>query len=99
MEFLLNISIRFTRDEDGETRDRLISEEHVAATALKDQGHLVRIWRTPGKFGNWSLWRAEDATQLHEVISSLPLYPWMEVDVHALAKHPLDPAGADGETP
>ena len=66
------------------------------AEDFKAKGHLVRIWRTPCSFGNWSLWRASDATQLHDVVSSLPLYPWMQINVHPLGKHPLDPIGADG---
>ena len=32
-----------------------------------------------------------DATALHEALSSLPLYPWMDIEVHALAVHPNDP--------
>jgi muconolactone D-isomerase len=37
-----------------------------------------------------SLYRAADATQLHELIGSLPLFPWLEVSVEALATHPLE---------
>lgn len=76
MEFLLNISISFTRDEDEQTRARLIAAEHEAVQALSSQGHLVRIWRTPGAFGNWAVWQAQDATELHDIISGLPLFPW-----------------------
>jgi muconolactone D-isomerase len=32
-----------------------------------------------------------DATVLHEALSSLPLYPWMDINVHPLAVHPNDP--------
>ncbi|AMR28292.1 muconolactone delta-isomerase [Hymenobacter psoromatis] len=96
MEFLLNITIHFTPDVAETTRQHLIQEEHTQAYLLQEQGHLVRIWRIPAQFGNWGLWRAEDATQLHALITGLPLYPWMQVAVHPLARHPLDPPGADG---
>jgi muconolactone D-isomerase len=94
MEFLLNISIGFTADQDQETRDRLLAEEHKEAEVLKRRGALVRIWRVPGSTDNWSVWRATDATQLHEIVSALPLFPWMKIEVHALAAHPLDPGDA-----
>lgn len=99
MEFLLNISVHFTHHEDAEMRAGLIKKEMALAETFKSQGHLIRIWRTPCEFGNWSLWRAKDATELHEIVSSLPLYSWMKVVVHPLAKHALDPAGADGGMP
>jgi muconolactone D-isomerase len=36
------------------------------------------------------LYQATDATELHQLISSLPLWPWMDVSVEALATHPLE---------
>jgi muconolactone delta-isomerase len=47
----------------------------------------------PGRWANWGLWEAEDATALHEAISSLPLWPWMSVTVHPLAVHVNDLLG------
>lgn len=98
MEFLLNIAIRFTPDVNEATRQRLLQEEHAQVQLLQQQGHLARLWRTPAQFGNWGLWRAQDATQLHALIAGLPLYPWMQVAVHPLARHPLDLPGADGNS-
>ncbi|MGX1953022.1 muconolactone Delta-isomerase family protein [Streptomyces anulatus] len=40
---------------------------------------------------NWGLRHAADPTELHAVISSLPVWPWMDVTVHALSDHPVDP--------
>lgn len=92
MEFLPKIVIRGTGDLDEETRERMLAEEHARGEELARGGHLVRMWCTPGVFGNWSLWRAEDATELHEIISGFPLFPFME---HPLARHRLDPPGAE----
>jgi muconolactone D-isomerase len=36
------------------------------------------------------LWEAEDATQLHDALSSLPAFPWMDATVEALAIHPQE---------
>jgi len=37
-----------------------------------------------------------DATALHEVLTSLPLYRWVKIDVHPLAAHPSDPERPGG---
>jgi muconolactone delta-isomerase len=36
------------------------------------------------------LWEAADATVLHEALASLPMFPWMDVTVEALATHPQE---------
>jgi muconolactone D-isomerase len=96
MEFLLNIALGFTPDVDEKTRDGLLAEEHLAGLRLRDEGQLVRMWRVPGTTDNWSVWQARDATHLHELVSALPLFPWMTIAVHPLAEHPLDQPAAEG---
>ncbi|WP_306667816.1 muconolactone Delta-isomerase [Streptomyces sp. rh34] len=61
------------------------------AAELVASGSLVRMWRVPGRTENGGLWRAPDPTELHAIIASLPVWPWMHVMVHALADHPVDP--------
>lgn len=90
-EFLVNIQISWPRDLDEETIMRLSTEERQMAARLASEGKLIRMWRVPGRRENWGLWRAADATELHEVISALPVWPYMTVTVHALAQHPVDP--------
>jgi muconolactone D-isomerase len=41
-----------------------------------------------GKYSNISIFDVEDPAELHDVLNSLPLYPFMEVEVAALCKHP-----------
>jgi muconolactone D-isomerase len=47
------------------------------------------MWRIPGRRANVGIWQAADASELHESISSLPLFPWMDVRVRPLADHYL----------
>jgi muconolactone D-isomerase len=47
------------------------------------------MWRVPGRRANVGIWKAADASELHELIVSLPLFPWMNVQVRALADHYL----------
>jgi muconolactone D-isomerase len=41
-----------------------------------------------GKFANVSVFDVESPTELHDILNSLPLYPFMEVEVTALCRHP-----------
>jgi muconolactone D-isomerase len=91
MEFLVNIKIKWTEGMDPERKASIIKEEQAHAAVLAEEGHLVRMWRVPGRTENWGLWRAGDATELHSIIAGLPVFPWMDVTVQALAVHPVDP--------
>lgn len=91
MEFLVRIEIVWPPDAPTEDRERIFAEELAAGQRLAAQGKLRRLWRIPGRWANWSLYDVRDATELHAALTSLPLYPWMDIEVHALADHPNDP--------
>jgi len=91
MEFLLNIEVTWPPDGDPEERDRRIAAEGVRARELAAEGVIKRVWRIPGKWANWGLWEAPDATAIHAAIQSLPMWPYLRVEVYPLAAHPNDP--------
>jgi muconolactone D-isomerase len=92
MEFLVHIEMTLPPGmPDGERRE-LYAAESVQAASLTAAGRLVRLWRIPGRTANWGLWRANDATELHDALTSLPLWPYMDIEVIPLARHPNDPA-------
>jgi len=90
-EYLVHIEVRWPADGDDARRHRLIDAERERAAELAAEGVIVRLWRVPGRWANYGIWSARSATELHEAISSLPFYPWLDVSVEALAAHPSDP--------
>jgi muconolactone delta-isomerase len=46
----------------------------------------------PGEWRILGFWRARDATEMQEILESLPLYPWTTVETTPLSQHPNDPA-------
>ena len=90
MEFLVTMDVRLPPDTPEQRRRELIAAEADRGRELLQAGALVRIWRLPGRWANVSLYRCQDADELHALISSLPLFPWMDVSVQALATHPLE---------
>lgn len=91
MEFLVAIDVKLPPETPAERRADLVAAEAVRARELAETGVIVRLWRIPGRWSNVGLWVASDASALHEALSSLPLYPWLDVKVTALARHPSDP--------
>lgn len=92
MEFLVRVDINVPSEMTDDERNALNEDEAAQAQALAASGRLVRIWRLPGRRSNWGLWQADDATELHEALTSLPLWKYMDIEVIALARHPNDPA-------
>jgi muconolactone D-isomerase len=91
MEFLVHIEIVWPPEKPDSEREAVFAAELARGQELARAGALRRLWRVPGRWANWSLYEVEDATALHAALTSLPLYPWMDIDVHALARHPNDP--------
>ena len=70
------------------TIEKLGEQEHERAKALQEQGKWLHLWRVAGKFANVSIFSVESPAELHEILNSLPLYRFMEVEVTALCRHP-----------
>jgi muconolactone D-isomerase len=89
MDFLVQIEVQLPADLEPERRRVLLEAELERGTALAEAGLLRAIWRVPGRLANRAIWSADDATALHEALVSLPLWPYMQVEVTPLARHPL----------
>jgi len=92
MEFLVRIEIRVPADIDADEEARVRAAELARGQELRAAGILRRVWRVPGRRANWSLYECADASELHEVLNSLPMWPWLDIEVHPLAMHPLEDA-------
>jgi muconolactone D-isomerase len=94
MLFHVSITVRIPHNADQEKIKQLGALEHERAKELQLQGKWVHLWRVTGKYGNVSVFDVESSDELHEILNSLPLYPFMEIEVTALCHHPgsLEPA-------
>ena len=90
MEFLVRFEINQPESMTPDERERLRVIERARAMELREQGVLKRLWRVPGRRTVVGLWETSDATALHEALASLPMFPWMDVDVEPLATHPQE---------
>jgi muconolactone D-isomerase len=91
MEFLARIEQDISPDMDPERLAKVKAAEKIRGQELVDAGKLRRIWRIPGRRAVIALYRVDSPEELHEILSSLPLFPWMDIEVTALGSHALDP--------
>lgn len=90
MEFLVRFETRLPTTLSTEEVGALKSAERERALELRQAGILKKLWRVPGRQATVGIWEAPDATVLHEALASLPQFPWMDVNVEALATHPQE---------
>jgi muconolactone D-isomerase len=88
-EFLVEIEIEFPPSMPDDERTAILAAEAERGRELRDAGSIARMWRVPGRRANVGLWEAADASELHELLSSLPVFPWMNIHVRPLAEHYL----------
>ncbi|MFJ3802509.1 muconolactone Delta-isomerase family protein [Streptomyces sp. NPDC090088] len=90
MEFLVRTEILLPADTPDDVRERLRTNERERAMELRAAGVLKRLWRVPGRNATIGLYEAADPAALHDALSSLPMWKWMDVTVEALATHPQE---------
>jgi muconolactone D-isomerase len=88
MLFHVAITVRIPFGVDPEKVKELGAKEHQRAAELQRQGKWLHLWRVAGKWSNISIFRVDGPAELHEIVESLPLYPYMELEVSALCRHP-----------
>ncbi|MBI3143923.1 MAG: muconolactone Delta-isomerase [Pseudogulbenkiania sp.] len=62
--------------------------EKAQSQALQAQGKWRHLWRIAGQYSNISVFDVENVDELHTLISSLPLFPYMKIEVMPLCRHP-----------
>ena len=97
MLYHVRMDVRPPHDLDPAAFEKLKTEEKVRAQALQREGTWVHLWRIAGQYSNISVFDVPDHDTLHGILSTLPLFPFMEIAVTPLARHPsaLTDAAAD----
>ena len=88
MLYCVQMDVRVPHDIDPARFERLKAEEKARAQELQRQGKWRHLWRVAGRYANVSVFDVADHDELHAVLSSLPLFPFMEIGVTPLARHP-----------
>lgn len=88
MLFHVTMDVRLPPDMPIEAANALKARERALAQELQQKGLWRHLWRVAGRYSNVSIFDVESPAQLHDLLSSLPLFPYMEIAVTALCRHP-----------
>ncbi|MGB0571453.1 MAG: muconolactone Delta-isomerase [Alphaproteobacteria bacterium] len=92
MLFMVRIKVELPGEMDPAKVKALGEAEADRAIALIQAGRMRKVWRIVGERANFSIWEADSLEDFHADISSLPLHPWMTVEVTPMIEHPATQA-------
>jgi muconolactone D-isomerase len=96
MEFLVRQASTAANSLPAEQREQLRTAERARAAELREAGILIKLWRVLGTSDSIALYEAADADALHEVLMSLPMFPWLRFTVEPLVTHPQEKSLSGG---
>ena len=88
MLFHVRMDVRLPPDMPADRADLLKKEEKALAQRLQEQGQWRHLWRIAGQYANVSIFDVAGNEELHALLLSLPLYPYMQIEVMPLCRHP-----------
>ncbi|MBB4145643.1 muconolactone D-isomerase [Rhizobium rhizoryzae] len=66
----------------------ILAREKAYSQDLQRSGKWRHIWRIAGRYANISIFDVSDNEELHRLLSGLPLFKFMEIEVMPLLRHP-----------
>jgi len=87
MLFHVKMTVRLPHDMPAAQADDLKAREKAAAQELQRTGMWRHLWRIAGRYANVSVFDVASPAELHDTLSRLPLFPYMDIEVQALCRH------------
>jgi muconolactone D-isomerase len=88
MLFIVHMQVQIPPDTDPAYADALKAQEKAFSQKLQHEGTWRHLWRVVGEYANYSVFDVASNDELHTILSSLPLFPYMKISVTPLAQHP-----------
>ncbi|PXY22861.1 muconolactone Delta-isomerase [Prauserella muralis] len=88
MLFHVRMDVHLPPDLDPEVRADVVAREKAYSQQLQREGKWPHLWRVVGEYSNISVFDVESNDELHELLSGLPLFPYLTIRVTPLATHP-----------
>jgi len=85
---MAEMEVRLPPDMPPEQADDLKARERAYSQGFQRDGRWPHLWRVAGRFANVSILDVASIDELHEILSGLPLFPYLDIRVTPLARHP-----------
>lgn len=88
MLFHVRMNVNLPLSMPTEQAAQLKQTEKELAQRLQHEGKWRHLWRIAGQYANISVFDVDSVDELHNLLTSLPLFPYMQIDVMPLCRHP-----------
>ncbi|GAB2756023.1 muconolactone Delta-isomerase [Sinomonas soli] len=88
MLYLVRMDVRLPADMPPAEAEEIKAREKAYSQSLQREGRWPHLWRVAGEYANYSVFDVDSHDELHGLLTSLPLFPYMDIDVTPLAQHP-----------
>lgn len=88
MLYLAHMVVNLPPSMPEDEANAIRTKEREYSQALQRDGRWVELWRVVGEYANYSVFDVENNDELHTILSGLPLFPYMNITVTPLARHP-----------
>ncbi len=88
MLFLVHMVVNIPASLPADEAARIKAAEKQYSQDLQRSGKWPHLWRIVGEYANYSVFDVESNDELQDLLSQLPLFPYMTVKVTPLARHP-----------
>jgi muconolactone D-isomerase len=88
MLFMAEMEVQLPADMPADQAEALKTREREYSQALQRDGRWPHLWRVAGRYANVSVFDVGSVDELHELLSGLPLFPYLDICVTPLARHP-----------
>lgn len=88
MLFHVKMTVKLPVDMDPAKATKLKADEKELAQRLQREGKWRHLWRIAGHYANYSVFDLASVEELHDTLMQLPLFPYMDIEVNGLCRHP-----------
>lgn len=88
MLFHVRMNVNLPPSMPPDQATQLKADEKALAQRLQDQGKWRHLWRVAGQYANVSIFDVDSVDELHALLTSLPLFPYMQIETMPLCRHP-----------
>ncbi|SAL48247.1 muconolactone Delta-isomerase [Caballeronia humi] len=88
MLYLVRMDVHLPHDMPAPIAEEIKAREKAYSQDLQRQGKWQQLHRVVGEYANYSVFDVDSHDELHTLLSGLPLFPYMTMQVTPLARHP-----------
>jgi muconolactone D-isomerase len=88
MLFHVRMDVKLPLDIHAEIANEIKAREKAYSQDLQRSGKWRHIWRLAGEYANFSIFDVQSNAELHDILTALPLFPYMSIAVTPLCHHP-----------